>query len=108
VSQPAYQALTEPTHLGSNGTNYFLTTDGGDQEVLSVDGDGVQDGTEITITNNGPDDITLRDGQGDAGNKLFLPGAQDRILMATGKPYWMFRNENGPRGNGWYDGEDPA
>jgi hypothetical protein len=109
VGQPVHVTLDGSlVNLDSDGTNYFLQTAGGAQEVLSVDGVNVNDGDEITLTNNGPDDVVLRHNQGDAGKKLFLPGGQDRLLTATGKPYWMFRNRSGPLGDGWYDGEDPA
>ena len=94
-------------NLESNGTNYFVSTVGGAQEILSIDGNGVADGDEITVTNNGPDAVTLRHDQGNSGTKLFLPNNTDRVLQPTGKPYWFQRNQNGPKGDGWYEGEDP-
>lgn len=109
MGQPTYPNLDGSiVNLPSDGTNYFCRTIGGPQEILSIDGTGCADGAEITVTNNGPDAITLRHDQGDAGKKMFLPGGVDRVLLATGKPYWLHRNSQGPLGDGWYDGEDPA
>ena len=109
MASPSYIELDGSiVNLESDGTNYFCRTVGDMQEILSIDGIGHADGAEITVTNNGPDPIVLRHDQGNAGKKLFLPGGVDRMLLPTGKPYWLFRNSSGPLGDGWYDGEDPA
>lgn len=108
MPSPVYITLDgSDSVLPSTGDSYILTTSGGDQEVTAIDGFGVQDGAEVKIINNGPGDITLvHDGAGSA-HPMFLPGDVDRVLGANGQAYWMVRNQGGPHGDGWYNGEDP-
>lgn len=111
MAQPVYIVFdgANVTLLPSSGDTYLCTTDGVARSIAGLDGSGYQDGTEVKFMNNGPDTVTLLDNSGavGAGDKFFLPSATDRTLGANGKPYWMVRNANGPRGDGWYDGEDP-
>lgn len=80
-----------------------LDTNGAARSVSGLDGTGYPDGATVKIVNVGADDLTLVDGAAvGAGNVLYLPSSSDVIVTDTGLPYELTRNDNGPRGDGWY------
>jgi hypothetical protein len=112
MPQPVYVIFdgADITVLESSGDSFLLATDGSARAIHGLDDTGYPDGTEVKFMNNGPENVTLKHASGSvaAGQKFFLPGAADKVLGATGKPYWLVHNSEGPLGHGWYDGEDPA
>jgi hypothetical protein len=108
MSSPAYVTLDGSSSvLPSIGKSFFLKTSGGPREITGIEG-GFQDGDEVKLANNGPDNIVLRHDAGSPGNSLFLSGNVDRTILPNGQFTWYIRSPEHPLGNGWANGEDPA